>query len=324
MNTDKPVNGKTYTSNLTKLLKHLDKMQDLQNGIPISPVMIHLAITGRCNLRCSYCCYGGRNKGEELTWEQISSCIEQFTSLGTKGIEITGSGEPLLHPFVNQTAILIKERGASVGLITNGTLVNNFHHWDLLDWARISFHIYNHGGTLDKQIEHVKSRMKGNVGGVYIWTKGSETVFRKIVDTVDRYEMPTRITPDLTQGVDWIRTEMPRVAELVKGFGSRFAFVSDFNIKIDRLHDLCFMHLIKPYIHSDGNIYVCPGASFSPENFCNVDRKYFLCSIEDITKTYSDPKNILAKHFDCAFCKYQMQNEFIADVLTQVDNTDFA
>ena len=34
--------GRSYSSNLTKLLKQLPKLQDLQDGKPPSPVMAHI------------------------------------------------------------------------------------------------------------------------------------------------------------------------------------------------------------------------------------------------------------------------------------------
>ena len=36
---DDKVQGRSYSSNLTKLVKHLDKLENIQQGKPASPVM---------------------------------------------------------------------------------------------------------------------------------------------------------------------------------------------------------------------------------------------------------------------------------------------
>ena len=77
------VNGRNYTSNSSKLLKHLDKLELLQDGIPTGPVMVHLALTNNCNLNCSYCCYGGRTKSQELSLGEALAVIDGFSTLGS-------------------------------------------------------------------------------------------------------------------------------------------------------------------------------------------------------------------------------------------------
>ena len=42
---DDKVQGRSYSSNLSKLVKHMDKLQDLQQGKPASPIMAHISLT---------------------------------------------------------------------------------------------------------------------------------------------------------------------------------------------------------------------------------------------------------------------------------------
>jgi MoaA/NifB/PqqE/SkfB family radical SAM enzyme len=323
------IDGKQYTSNLAKLVKHLDKLKDVQSGKPVGPVMVHLALTNRCNLNCSYCCYGGRDKGQELTKEQAFNIIDQFDILGTKGLEITGGGDPLLHPDINEIVRYGKRAGMSIGLITNGIAYEKFSEWNKLDWIRISSHALNYNNP-DLQVKfreaiQTAQEVPGlDVGSVHIYT-GSDIALESVVLFMEHYKVPTRITPDLTKSPEWIKTNMEHAGDLLKNkFNAKYSFISDFNIKFSRENNNCWMHLVKPYIHPDGNVYVCPGASFSPENFCNVDPKYKLCSIEDIVKTYTDTKNVKAKDYDCRFCKYQVQNELFNDITRETNHNDFA
>ena len=54
---DDKVQGRSYSSNLTKLLKQLPKLQNLQEGKKASPVMAHISLTNACNLTCSCLLY---------------------------------------------------------------------------------------------------------------------------------------------------------------------------------------------------------------------------------------------------------------------------
>ena len=49
---DDVVQGRSFSSNLTKMLKHMDKLEAIQQGKPPSPVMAHISLTNACNLTC--------------------------------------------------------------------------------------------------------------------------------------------------------------------------------------------------------------------------------------------------------------------------------
>lgn len=323
------IDGRNYTSNTRKVLKHLDKLKDIQEGKPVGPVMIHLALTNKCNLNCSYCCYGGRNKAEELTAYQAMSAIDQFSKLGTKGLEITGGGDPFLHPDINKIVTYGKFKGMSIGLISNGIAYDKFTEWDKLDWIRLSSHVLNDEKpklveAFSNAIKEAQSHPNLDVGSVHIYT-GNDYNLLKVVKFMDEHKVPTRITPDLTKSPEIIRNGMKHAKDLMENvWHAQYSFISDFNMQFERNTQNCYQRLIKPYIHPNGVVYECPGASFSPENFCNVDDKYKVCSIDDIFKTYSDPKILETKSYDCKFCKYQPSNELINDIVTETKDNDFA
>ena len=315
------VDGHDYTSNTRKVLKHLDKLKAFQEGKPISPIMVHLSLTAACNLNCSYCCYENRNKKEVLSLEQAKTVIDQFTLLGTKGFELTGSGEPTLYPYINEIIEYAKSKGASLGLITNGTATQRVKDWSQLDWVRISPHVLNlNNQVLEdkfyKNVEDLKTKTK--VSSVYIWS--DENVgFQKFLDFIEKYELPARVTPDLTKSPEWIQENMAHVKELIKD--NKYAFVSEFNTKLERPIKYCNTHLIKPFIHTDGYVYECPGSSF---NGRDVEEKFRICSIDNIAMYYTSKESIAYKERDCSFCKYQHINELLYDIKTEVTDIDFA
>jgi cyclic pyranopterin phosphate synthase len=92
---------------------------------------VRIAVTSRCNLRCSYCM---REEHEEnadteslLNTQEINTIIALLACLGVKKVRFTG-GEPLLRKDI---AELVRESKKhvdikTVGLTTNGLLLDRF------------------------------------------------------------------------------------------------------------------------------------------------------------------------------------------------------
>jgi organic radical activating enzyme len=316
------VDGRSYTSNTVKLLKHLDKLEGMRNNI-VSPVMIHIGPTNVCNLQCKYCCYGERPIKGELSKEDVKSALEQFRSLGTEGLEWTGAGEATMYGDLQECTEFAHDLGYKIGLITNAVDLRDFGRFDLLEWVRTSFHGLNVGKNLEPTIEKIReSNPETTISGVYIWTEGSEEVIKETGRLADKYGIPTRVTPDLTLGNKSIDDMMKYVRQHVEDTGSQNLFLSDFNIQTGRRNDHCYMHMIKPFIFPDGNVYVCPSAALSPENNLMVNERFKVATIETITEVYS--KGVTMRNHDCGFCKYAQQNELIEDILTPTEHNSFA
>src|SRR6056300_1617432 len=94
--------GRSYSSNLAKLLKQLPKLQNLQEGKPPSPVMAHISLTNACNLTCSFCCFANRDISEKMPTEKVFQALESFKAIGVTGVEFTGGGEPSIHPHFKE------------------------------------------------------------------------------------------------------------------------------------------------------------------------------------------------------------------------------
>ena len=72
--------------------------------------MVSLNVTNRCNLACSYC-YGDYPKREarDFTTKELLDLIEEFRSMGTRAIYISG-GEPLLRNDIEEIIGAIKDK----------------------------------------------------------------------------------------------------------------------------------------------------------------------------------------------------------------------
>jgi MoaA/NifB/PqqE/SkfB family radical SAM enzyme len=98
---------------------------------------VHLQLTARCNLRCSFCGQWGdagymRHAGNKrelnfLEWKTvIDSIFRHSEKEGLKPQFVIWGGEPLLSPSFAKIAELLKSYGFETGLVSNGTLLNEF------------------------------------------------------------------------------------------------------------------------------------------------------------------------------------------------------
>lgn len=89
---------------------------------------LRVSVTDRCNLRCRYCMpepdYAWLPRDSLLTFEEIGTLVEVFTSLGVDRLRITG-GEPLLRRDLTDLVARLASRPAirDLALTTNGVLL---------------------------------------------------------------------------------------------------------------------------------------------------------------------------------------------------------
>ena len=101
---------------------------------------IHLQLnpTNRCNFNCLMCSCSERQKYLELELEDIDKIISSMFKFGLKAVTITGGGEPLMHPEINEIINMFHSKGVEIGIVTNGSLLNSVDTLDKVTWVRIS------------------------------------------------------------------------------------------------------------------------------------------------------------------------------------------
>lgn len=134
----------------SKALYHADKINDLKKGKMIIPTEIQVDPEAFCNDNCSFCSYrkedgynnemlrmiGGEpsNDNKAIGRPGIESRIPddvlldipyQMVDAGIPAIEITGGGEPTLHPKFTEFYRACGECGLDIGLVTNGSRLND-------------------------------------------------------------------------------------------------------------------------------------------------------------------------------------------------------
>jgi radical SAM protein with 4Fe4S-binding SPASM domain len=96
------------------------------NDSPFRPVILYLHMSGRCNLRCSYC-YNEEHRAQErssqpLKLEEYRTLLSKASAAGVRTIVFTG-GEALLSRIWLQVAEHARELGMGLTLLTNGTRI---------------------------------------------------------------------------------------------------------------------------------------------------------------------------------------------------------
>ena len=119
----------------------LDNSQSLKTNLPLlfdnhgrEMSYLRLAVTDRCNLRCTYCmpAEGIAYLPEKklLSWEEMLRIVHVLNQLGIRKVRITG-GEPFVRPgLMDFLQELAKIENLEICLTTNGVLLEN--HLDSL------------------------------------------------------------------------------------------------------------------------------------------------------------------------------------------------
>ena len=88
---------------------------------------LRLSVTDRCNLRCNYCMpeddYVWLPRDQILTFEEISTMVDAFISVGVEKVRLTG-GEPLLRRDLSGLVemLAVKPGIRDLAMTTNGVL----------------------------------------------------------------------------------------------------------------------------------------------------------------------------------------------------------
>ena len=356
---DDVVQGRSYSSNLTKLLKQLPKLQNMQEGKPASPVMAHMSITNYCNLTCSFCCFANRDISEKMPTEKVFQALESFKQIGVTGVEFTGGGEPSIHPHFKEIVHYAKDLGFSLGICTNAARFGMDRPIkkdivELFDWVRMGMYGFYEGYDYDLRIfegtnckpsaayvwdENLDTSKNPNIKGDWSDVKNKRVLSKKfqttenfirMLDWVEENKIPCRIAFNAIKDVKETAKDIETIRGIIhsyekdRGRKLQSAFLSDFNFKGERRNDHCYMHMVKPFLFTDGYIYACPSAELSIENNYNYvpESQFAVCDIDGIEEFYSKPPTL--RHHACHYCKYAMQNELIDDVLTDTIHNDFA
>jgi len=307
------MNYKEYKPGVHKLLRHLEHLDSISKGISVAPIHISVWPTNKCQLNCDYCCCRNTMRNNsELDIELYKKALKIFKKYGTKAIEMSGGGEPLLWKNIDEGVDFAHSLGLKQSLITNGLALKDISANTLskFEWIRISVQSAEHAEKIDYAKIPVKTSLSYMVSDD---TKLSSLInlhiFSKSID------IPTRIAvvrPCLQERVDEIKN-------LVDNLGAPF-FFSDKSLGKSKG---CYMAWIRAAIDWNGNFLPCPSIQLNKENEGFIPDSFILCNIENIEEWILNniPHDL---GYQCSFCNCgKEENDFIHELLKEIIDADF-
>jgi len=132
---------------------HLDRIQSMRDGLRPDPVHVQLVLSDLCNADCSFCSYrmsnglsnelfpeGKRkNPNRMIASDKAREIIDDCATLGVKGLQFTGGGEPTMHPDHLEMFARAQGHGISTALVTNGVNLDPTNPAvRAMSWVRVS------------------------------------------------------------------------------------------------------------------------------------------------------------------------------------------
>ncbi|GAI97423.1 unnamed protein product, partial [marine sediment metagenome] len=240
----------------TKLL-HKKVIQDGK----IVPVHAQLHLTDKCDSE--------RQKSLEISFDEVKQVIDVLANHKAEAITISGGGEPLLHPHINEIInyaelnsvykVLPRLFGIEVGLVTNGLLLDRLEQHNNLTWCRISSSDDRHP-AYQKILKAVERNPNTDWAFSHVITRNLD--IKKIADLVkfsNEYGFShIRLVSDLTDldnihSMQTIRWWLERSFKYYKGRELDFSKVIHQGRKDStRGTKNCYISLLKPVISPEG------------------------------------------------------------------------
>jgi organic radical activating enzyme len=305
-----------FTPGVHKFVKHLEHIQKMKNGEAVAPIHVSIWPTIRCNFKCSYCCCKDTPRNApDLGLEVYIRAINVLRRYGTKAIEFSGGGEPLLWESFNSAVSYAAGIGLKVSLITNGVYLNKIPKEVLekLAWIRISFQSAEHAKSIDyahlKGIKYSGSCIAtGEIGGI-----------QKLVSMAEfcgENKIPLRIATEKPCGGEF----ESRVRHIVSLAGYPYVFFSD---KLHGVPDGCYMAWIRAAIDWEGNFLPCPAMHLSEEYKGLIPEKFRLCHVDRLEE-WINQNRTHDLGFRCSTCNCGKENnDFFHKVVANIADEDF-
>lgn len=310
-----------------KIFKMPDLMAALAAG-NIAPYHVQLIPTNLCNMNCGFCSCRERDKGASLSEEEINSIMGTFWNMGARAVTITGGGEPLLHPQINDVIRRLVMTGYRAGLVTNGSALHMLDDWALrhLTWLRISCSDEVSADDLLPCIENTVKRASGS---------GCDLAFSYVLTATPRDEnlvsyiefankhgfSHIRVVSDLCnlENVPGMDSHFAGIRPLI-GDDSRVIFQGRKNYT--RGAARCLISLLKPVIGADGRIFPCCGAQYAEQTpALDLADGMAMGRAEDIRRIWTEQKPFDGSR--CVRCYYSAYNDALEAMTEPIRHGEF-
>ena len=312
----------SYTASGVFPVKLLQDKLAISEG-KILPRHLQLNPTNQCDLNCSFCSCSDRVKGLELSFDEIKDILYTFKLFGTVGLTITGGGEPLLHPNINEILDLAKKLNIKTGLVTNGLKIDRLKS-GYAQWIRVSYSDERDcsDSFLHKLSNKIIEMPHINWAFSYVLTRKPQwdKLTTIIAFSAKHNFSHARLVDDILDAEN-----VPDISESkqrINGVPGENLVIYQSRKQFTIGRKRCLISLLKPSIGADGKIYPCCGTQYALEN---APRDYAETMQMGHWKEFI---NILIeqKHFDgsvCAKCYYEDYNRLLELLITKLEHKEF-
>lgn len=283
------------------------------NYIPLRH--LQLCLTNRCQLNCRYCSCRDRDKGVEMPLIDAATKLREAVDLGCRGVTITGGGEPLLYPHINEVIRAAESIKIKVGLATNGLALGNLYVSP--DWCRVSFDSRRKYKALAYELRKAVKRHPIADWAVSFVAYEGLGELKKIVKFANSNKFThIRIVADILNPDDALINEAKR---LLKGIDQLVIY--QYRSNPTHGNDKCLISLIKPTVAADGTIFPCCGAQYAIGTDADRDFPMSMSMGKDL-KTLIQRQ----QYFDgsrCGRCYYENYNKLLGYLMQGVEHKEF-
>jgi len=245
--------------------------------------------------------------------KQIKYVVETLIEKSLKAVVLSGGGETVLYPQINELIEYLRIRNIEVGLVTNGIFLKekvSKKNLNRLSWVRVSI---NSLDTLDN-IELPEFGEGTTFGMSYIWNPLSEKRF----ETVKKYikEMKpeyVRLLPDCNLSDADLEEAHKKLRKLAEELGKPYFH----QYKVHRQPKECHLGRIHPVLYTDGMIYPCDSLVLnSPKDNKKFNQDYALCKWDEIrTFMKGTIEGSLINTKNCHNCVFSRQNKILTEII---------
>jgi len=325
-----------------KQLQHCDVLDSIQNKKKWKPVTFQLAPTGVCDFNCSFCSVKNRDKTLSLDFKDIKKALKDFKSLGAKALEITGGGNPLLYPQINEVIDYAHKLGYDIGLISNSMNPGKYltkESAKKLIWYRASLSAYHNQPSW----EDIKSLSQlgwydfsvipeGVLGFSYVINKDTtKEILQNIYELVkSRPDVKfVRVTPNCLEpdSLNNFKKKWGTIIEKIDKSGKFFLKeVVDAHLPYP---EFCAVGMIRPYVCEDGYVYACSSFLLRKRK---LEPEWRIGHITDIKGMYRKANELYKKTGKpykvpidkCFHCLLPGNNKLLHTVCRQMVDKNFA
>ncbi len=316
-----------------KMLQHCEVLNSIQKKKKWKPITFQLCPTGTCDFNCHFCSVKNRDKTLSIPLEWIYKALKDFKKLGAKALEITGGGNPLLYPYINEVIDRAYKLGYDIGVISNSLNPGQYltqESANKLTWYRASLSSYHNGIKKPRYFFDVIP--KGILGFSYIINKDTTTAILKDIYKLVKSRPDVkfvRVAPNCLEAdsIKTFKTKWEPIISKIDDTGK--FFLKEITERYLPYEHFCAVAMIRPYVAEDGYVYACSSFLLRKRKLEPQFRIGHITDIKGMYKECNKRYKETGKPYDvpietCFHCMLPDNNKFLHNVCREMKDRNFA